>query len=53
MKTARKNSYNIQMDRFAKVLGFEMKDGVPKALLDIPKESLINLMNNLGSTACQ
>jgi hypothetical protein len=48
MKTARKNSYNIQMDRFAKVFGFEMKDGVPKALLDMPKESLINLMNNLG-----
>ena len=36
MKTARKNSYNIQMDRFAKVFGFEMKDGVPKALLDMP-----------------
>ncbi len=48
MKVAKKNSYNIQMNRLAKVLGFEMKDGIPKPLLDMPKEALINLINNLG-----
>ena len=46
MKVAKKNSYNIQMNRFAKVLGFEMKDGIPKPLLDMPRESLINLAND-------
>jgi len=48
MKVAKKNSYNIQMNRFAKVMGFEMKDGIPKPLLDMPKEALINLINNIG-----
>ena len=48
MKVAKKNSYNIQMNRLAKVFGFEMKDGIPKPLLDMPKEGLINLINNLG-----
>ncbi len=48
LKEARKNSYSIQMDRLAKTLGFEMKNGIPKVLLDMPKEKQINLMNNLG-----
>jgi len=29
MKKARKNSYDIQMDRMAKVFGFEMVNGIP------------------------
>ncbi|HQB14681.1 MAG TPA: DUF6125 family protein, partial [Syntrophales bacterium] len=48
MKKARKNSYDIQMDRMAKVFGFEMVNGIPKPLLEMPKEKLINIMNNLG-----
>ena len=48
MKKARKNSYDIQMDRMAKVFGFEMIDGIPKPFLEMPKEKLINIMNNLG-----
>jgi hypothetical protein len=48
MEIAKKNSYNVQMNWFAKVFGFEMKDGIPKPLLDMPKEALINLINNLG-----
>lgn len=46
MKVARDNSYRIQMDRLAKALGFEMEDGIPKALLNMPKESLLELMNH-------
>ena len=45
MKVAQKNSYNIQMNRFAKVLGVEMKDGIPKPVLDMPREALMNLVN--------
>ncbi len=48
MKVAHNDSYNIQMNRLAKVLGFEMVDGVPKVLLDMSKENLLKLMNNLG-----
>ena len=31
MRTARDRSYQIQMDRLAQLLGFEMENGVPKA----------------------
>jgi len=48
MKVAYNDSYNIQMNRLAKVLGFEMKDGIPMALLDMSKEALLNLMKNVG-----
>jgi len=48
MKTAKANSYSIQMNRLAKVLGFEMVNGIPKPLLEMSREELINLINNLG-----
>ena len=48
MKTAKKNSYVIQMERLAKALGFPMQNGVPKALLEMPREKLVNLINNIG-----
>jgi hypothetical protein len=48
MKQARNDSFAVQINRLAKVLGFEMVDGVPKALIDMPKEQLLGLMNNLG-----
>src|SRR5690606_7300344 len=41
LREVRKNSYNIQMDRLAKTMGFEMKDGVPKVLAETPKDKLI------------
>lgn len=47
-KVAHKNSYDIQMNRLAKGLGFEMVDGVPKVLLDMSQEELLKLMTNLG-----
>jgi hypothetical protein len=48
MKTVKEQSYQIQMKRLAKVLGFEMVDGIPKALLDMSKEELLGLTNDLG-----
>ena len=45
---AQKTSYNVQMNRLSKLFGFELVDGVPKPLLDMPKEELLNVMNNLG-----
>ncbi len=48
MKTAREESCRIQMDRLARIFGFEMKDGIPRALLDMSKESLLALMESLS-----
>ena len=48
MGVASKRSYDIQMKRLSSTLGFEMKDGVPKALLDLPRESLLNLADDIG-----
>ena len=41
-------SYGIQMKRLAEAFGFEMKNGVPKALLAMPKEKLLSLLGDLG-----
>ncbi len=41
-------SYGIQMKRLSKVLGFEMKNGIPAALLDMPEEKLMELMVAVG-----
>ena len=48
MKTARAESYKIQMERLAKVLGFEMEDGIPRALRGMSKDALMDLMQNLS-----
>jgi hypothetical protein len=48
LKKAHGDSYKIQMNRLAKVFGFDMVDGVPKPLLEMPKEKLLGIMNNLG-----
>ncbi|MBN2178108.1 MAG: cytosolic protein [Deltaproteobacteria bacterium] len=48
LKKVKDQSYTVQMNRLAKVLGFEMFDGIPKALLDMTKEELLDLTNNLG-----
>jgi len=45
LKKASERSYGIQMKRLSKVLGFEMKDGIPLPLLNKPKESLMELMD--------
>ncbi|MGV8074039.1 MAG: DUF6125 family protein [Syntrophobacteraceae bacterium] len=48
LKTASKTSYKIQMDRLAKTFGFEMKDGVPKVLADMPKDKLLNALKDIA-----
>ncbi|MGE5404400.1 MAG: DUF6125 family protein [Candidatus Saccharibacteria bacterium] len=48
MGTAFDQSYDIQMNRLSKVLGFEMDEGVPKGLSDMPKERLLELLKNIG-----
>lgn len=45
---AYKDSYNVQMNRLAKLFGFEMVNGTPKPLLDMSREQLLDVMNNLG-----
>lgn len=39
----------IQMDRLAKTLGFEMKDGVPAPMLDLSREKLLALMDSVSA----
>ncbi len=48
MKEAWAKSSSIQMTRIAKVLGFEMEDGLPKPLLDLPVETLDKLREGLA-----
>jgi hypothetical protein len=48
MREANMNSYKIQMDRFAKFFGFKMKNGIPEVLLNMPKESLLELTTAIG-----
>jgi hypothetical protein len=42
-------SYRIQMERLSKTLGFEMVNGIPKPLLDMPEEALRNLLHNVAA----
>lgn len=48
LQAASKTSFAIQMKRLSKVLGFEMKDGVPAPLLDMPKEKLTGLLDSVA-----
>lgn len=48
MKTAWKASYDAQMSRLGRLLGFEMKDGIPSPLLDLTREKLLELVGALG-----
>ena len=45
LKTASERGYEIQMKRLGKVLGFEMKDGIPLPMLNMSKEKLSDLMD--------
>lgn len=48
MKDAYAKSSGIQMNRIAKTLGFEMRDGVPAPLLDLSEEKLDELTECLA-----
>lgn len=44
----KESSYNIQMGRLAKVLGFDLVNGIPKALLDMSTNEMKQLMDNIS-----
>jgi len=48
LESAYKQSYDIQMKRLAKTIGFEMKDDIPVPLLNFSKEELNNLKENVA-----
>lgn len=48
LDTASQRGIGIQLKRLSKLLGFELIDGVPKPLLDMPKEKLVELMDGLA-----
>ena len=43
-------SYAVQMKRLSEAFGFELENGLPKALLALPKEELLRLLGDLGKT---
>jgi len=49
LESAYQKSYTVQMKRLAKFFGFEMIEGVPKPLLDIPREKTMKLLTDLGN----
>jgi len=48
LKIASDRSIGIQMKRLSKILGFEIKDGIPLSLLNMPKESLLELLHTVS-----
>jgi len=45
LKTAYERSLDIQINRLAKVFGFELKDGLPKALVEMDRGDLKKLLD--------
>lgn len=41
-------STRIEMERMGKVLGFEVNEGIPQPLLDLPREKLLELTGEMG-----
>lgn len=41
-------SMGLQLNRLGKVFGFQLVDGIPEPLLEMPKEKLIELIDNTG-----
>ena len=48
LNDAWEKSSSIQMKRIAKILGFEIKDGIPQPLLDLPGEKLEKLRDGMA-----
>jgi hypothetical protein len=44
-----KTSYNIQIKRFSKTLGFEIENNIPKPLLELPDETINTLLENVAA----
>ena len=48
LKIASDRSIGIQMKRLSKILGFQMKDGIPLSLLNMHRETLLELLHTVG-----
>ncbi|MCU0598145.1 MAG: DUF6125 family protein [Desulfobacterales bacterium] len=48
LTTASEKSLNLQLNRLSKTLGFEMKDGLPEPLMNLPDKSLNDLVESLS-----
>ncbi|UCF90223.1 MAG: cytosolic protein [Desulfobacterales bacterium] len=48
LETASQRSIDIQLQRLAKLLGFEMQDGLPAALLNLSPDALMQLMDSVA-----
>ncbi len=48
LKEAYERSYDIQTKRLSKSLGFEVRNGIPKAMLDLPMETLTALKESVA-----
>ncbi len=48
LESASGKSIGIQLNRLSKLLGFEMKDGLPESLLNMSKESLQQLLDSVA-----
>ena len=48
LEEATARGLSIQMKRLSKTLGFELKDDLPAALMDMPREPLLELMNTVS-----
>jgi hypothetical protein len=48
LKEAHERSYDIQIKRLSKSLGFELHDGIPKPLLDLPPDALRALKEDVA-----
>ena len=44
-----KKSYNLQLKRLSKTLGFEIKNDLPAPILDLPEETLDTLKENIAA----
>lgn len=45
---AREKSFSIQLNRLARILGFEMEGNIPRPLLDLPAETLETLRDGMA-----
>lgn len=49
LETAYERSLSIQMSRLSKTLGFSVQQGIPQALLDMPRERLLDLLDAVAA----
>lgn len=49
MDSAYQKSFNIQMNRLSQFLGIDMVEGIPKPLLDMPREKVLELLKHTSN----